>query len=402
MNHLDQDLRTMLRQRADGVAAAPVVPDSTVLRARVRKALWTGGALAVVAAVAVMSAVVLRSTVWTDAAPVPPAERKEREQRETPLPGPQLDQIEVATGHYEGAPWRLMAGPNPEMNGEFCLSGLFRDARFGPCVPPNNEPVFAGKEAFPDVAIISGAVTPDIVRVVFSEGGQTLSTETIAAPPELGEDLRFFVLFAPFATDVSCTDWTDVETVNCFGRKQKVVGFDASGEVVDEDLVHPLEIWDFQDGRTEQRPDEFVADGSVGGLRWRLTAGSDHCFDFSLGSQTAGGSACLPNPGQGWFGEVGQRVEPQRPDVAPVYGAIPSHVDEAEVVLDDGTEIRARIFRPEDHPIAYYLAWIPDAFASGSVRFIAGGNELGSRPLCAVDYLGKADGFICYGSPETQ
>jgi hypothetical protein len=86
--NLDQNLRTMLRERADGVAAAPVVPDSTVRRVRVRKAVMAGGALAVVAAVALAGAFAVRSAVSTDAAPIPPAEREEREQRETPLPGP--------------------------------------------------------------------------------------------------------------------------------------------------------------------------------------------------------------------------------------------------------------------------------------------------------------------------
>jgi hypothetical protein len=84
-----------------------------------------------------------------------------------------------------------------------------------------------------------------------------------------------------------------------------------------------------------------------------------------------------------------------------VYGAIPSHIDEVEVVLDGGSAIPARIFRPENHSIAYYLAWIPDAYATGSVRFIAGGSELGSLPLCAADYRDKAQGFICYGTPKT-
>jgi WD40 repeat protein len=75
----EQDVRTMLRERAEGVAVAPVVPERTMRRIRVRKALWAGGVLAAVAAVAVMSAVVLRSTVWTDAAPVPPAQERNQE-----------------------------------------------------------------------------------------------------------------------------------------------------------------------------------------------------------------------------------------------------------------------------------------------------------------------------------
>jgi len=75
--NLDQDVRAMLRERADGVAAAPVVPDGTVRRVRVRKALWTGGVALGVAAIAVAGAFA-RSAMWTDTAPVPPAERSSR------------------------------------------------------------------------------------------------------------------------------------------------------------------------------------------------------------------------------------------------------------------------------------------------------------------------------------
>jgi hypothetical protein len=69
----DQGLRMMLRERAEGVAAAPVVPDRTVRRVRVRKALMAGGVAVAVAAVAVAGAF-MRSAIWTDAAPVPPAD----------------------------------------------------------------------------------------------------------------------------------------------------------------------------------------------------------------------------------------------------------------------------------------------------------------------------------------
>jgi len=76
--NLDQDVRAMLRERADGVVAAPVVPDGTVRRVRVRKALWTGGVALGVAAIAVAGAFA-RSAMWTDAAPVPPADETEQE-----------------------------------------------------------------------------------------------------------------------------------------------------------------------------------------------------------------------------------------------------------------------------------------------------------------------------------
>ena len=76
--NLDQNLRTMLRERAESVAAAPVVPERTVRRVRVRKALMAGGVAVAVAGVAVAGAF-MRSAIWSDAAPVPPAERKEQE-----------------------------------------------------------------------------------------------------------------------------------------------------------------------------------------------------------------------------------------------------------------------------------------------------------------------------------
>lgn len=71
--NLDEEVRTMLRERAEGVAAAPVVPERTVRRTQMRKALSTGGALAVVAVVAVAGAFVIRSAFSSDAAPLRPA-----------------------------------------------------------------------------------------------------------------------------------------------------------------------------------------------------------------------------------------------------------------------------------------------------------------------------------------
>lgn len=76
--NLDHNLKTMLRARAEGVAAAPVVPDSTVRRVRVRKVLMTGGVGVTVAGVA-MAGALMRSAIWSDAAPVPPAEREKQE-----------------------------------------------------------------------------------------------------------------------------------------------------------------------------------------------------------------------------------------------------------------------------------------------------------------------------------
>lgn len=77
--NLDQNLKTMLQKRAESVAATPVVPERTMRRVWVRKTLSAGGALAVVAAVAVGGAFAVRSAVSTDAAPVPPAEERQLE-----------------------------------------------------------------------------------------------------------------------------------------------------------------------------------------------------------------------------------------------------------------------------------------------------------------------------------
>lgn len=71
--NLDEDVRTMLRERAGSVAAAPVVPDRTVRRVQMRKALSTGGVLAAVAAIGVAGAFVARSAFSSDPAPLQPA-----------------------------------------------------------------------------------------------------------------------------------------------------------------------------------------------------------------------------------------------------------------------------------------------------------------------------------------
>lgn len=79
---LDQDVRTILRARAEGVAAAPVIPHSTLRRARVRKTLMTGGVAVVVAALVFGSFAASRS-LMNDAAPLPPADKTE--ERDTTL-----------------------------------------------------------------------------------------------------------------------------------------------------------------------------------------------------------------------------------------------------------------------------------------------------------------------------
>jgi hypothetical protein len=355
----------------------------------------------------------------------------------------QIPEMEVADGIYEGTPWRLNVdgwggADETDVSGVW-LRGYLGDEIFGGyswinldseleasvagvAIEHRNPPPV--KTGLQDSLVVFGAVPPDVARVEFSEGGQTVEAETIAPPAELGDDFRLFVLFAPFGTDVACFGWS-VPTLNCFDREQRIVGLDAAGEMVTEQRRFDQQAGPW--GRTED-PDEFVTEGSEGGLSWRLSARRyepDHqvtaptpswswrCFALSLTedpgdlawrqiSELAGGLGCLNRPGAGWFGEVGQRVEPQRPEVAPVYGAIPSHVDEVEVVLDDGSEIPAKIYRPENHSLAYYLAWMPDAYATGSVRFSADGDELGSRRLCAADYGDRAQGFVCYGTPESE
>ena len=77
--NLDQDLQTMLRERAESVVATPVVPERTVRRVRVRKTLSAAAAMAVMAAVATTGTLVLKSTVWTEAAPVLPADQTGQE-----------------------------------------------------------------------------------------------------------------------------------------------------------------------------------------------------------------------------------------------------------------------------------------------------------------------------------
>ena len=69
---LDENVRTMLRERAESVTATPIVPDRTVRRMQMRKAL-SAGALAVIAAIAVAGAFVVKSALSTDAAPQQPA-----------------------------------------------------------------------------------------------------------------------------------------------------------------------------------------------------------------------------------------------------------------------------------------------------------------------------------------
>ncbi len=74
--NLDQDIRTMLQARAEGVAAAPAIPPRTLRRVRVRKTLVTGG-VAAMAVILVFGGFAASRSLWNDAAPIPPADETE-------------------------------------------------------------------------------------------------------------------------------------------------------------------------------------------------------------------------------------------------------------------------------------------------------------------------------------
>ena len=75
--NLDQDIRTMLRARAEGVAAAPVIPHGTLRRIRVRKTLMAGSVAAVAAAL-VFGGFAASGSLSNDAAPISPADETEQ------------------------------------------------------------------------------------------------------------------------------------------------------------------------------------------------------------------------------------------------------------------------------------------------------------------------------------
>lgn len=74
--NLDQDIRTMLRVRAEGVAAAPAIPHSTLRRVRVRKTLMMGS-LAAAVAVLVFGGFAASRSLSNDATPIRPADETE-------------------------------------------------------------------------------------------------------------------------------------------------------------------------------------------------------------------------------------------------------------------------------------------------------------------------------------
>ena len=69
--NLDRDIGTMLRERAEGVTAAPTIPHRTLRRVRVRKTLMTGGVAAVVA-VLLFCGCAASGSLSNDAAPTRP------------------------------------------------------------------------------------------------------------------------------------------------------------------------------------------------------------------------------------------------------------------------------------------------------------------------------------------
>jgi hypothetical protein len=380
--NLDQDLRTMLQQRAEGVQATPVVPGRTMRRVRVRKAVWAAGTLAVVVIAVIAGTLAVRSTIFTDTAPLRPANQGERA---VPPPPEYFEGTLVSAGYHEGEPWWL--GAWVDRREALCVSVLIGDGRGGSGCGPGPGPgpgehrgispsTFSGDLLNP--AIVYGAVRSDIARVELNERGDTQSTETIAAPPDFGEDVRFFIFFA--------------------SSPESIVGYDAVGDSVAE-IELERDSFDPVPGA-----EEVVGQGTVRGVDWSLTAtpmSTGLCYGFGL--EGGGGSACVSEPGPEWFGEASQEVDPKKLSVAPVYGAIPAKVDEVRVVLDDDAEIPGLILRPEGHRFAYYLAWLPDAFASGEVRFASGDRVLGARKLCASDIRKRSDrlaskqGFSCTG-----
>ncbi len=83
--NLDRDIGTMLRGRAEGVAAAPTIPHRMLRRVRVRKTLMTGGVAAVVA-VLLFCGCSASGSLSNDAAPTRPANETEKNDPTVNLP----------------------------------------------------------------------------------------------------------------------------------------------------------------------------------------------------------------------------------------------------------------------------------------------------------------------------
>jgi hypothetical protein len=315
----------------------------------------------VAAAVLLGGAVALRSAVSGDAAPVPPAERV---MRETPPPPPDNQGEVVASGYHDGEPWWVTA--RIDKRSDLCVGFITLEGGTGGegCGPGSSrgrrgEPIGLNIFYSYDLSaptVYYGQVRPDIAALDFKQDGVTDRVATIAAPPGSGFDLRFYVFFG--------------------GPVQEVVGLDAKGEAVEHIAVTRTFLPDLD-------TEEVVASGSHAGIDWELTAsplseGPCYGLEYDLG----GGGGCASAPGPGWRGDVNQYADPKRAETGPVWGAVPPRTDDVRVV-QGGTEIPAVIFRPDGHDFAYYIVWIPDAFAPGTVRFNAG-REVSEEPLCVA------------------
>ncbi|MCA1707608.1 MAG: hypothetical protein LC808_31800 [Actinobacteria bacterium] len=116
--NLDQDIRTMLRERAEGVAAAPTVPHTTLRRVRVRKTLMTGSVAAVAAAL-VFGGFAASRSLSNDAAPIRPAD--ETTEEDPTVDGVSLDTTFVSprNGYSIKHPERVAITPAKQLWGEF-------------------------------------------------------------------------------------------------------------------------------------------------------------------------------------------------------------------------------------------------------------------------------------------
>jgi hypothetical protein len=349
--NLDEDLRTMLRRRAEGVYAAPVLPERTIRRVRARRAAWAVGAVA--AAIGLVVGWFVFASAPSPDARLGPVQ----EGQPVPPPPDYLAGTLVASGYDERIPWWLTAWVK---DGDLCIGVAHGEGSFGSgCHSSTDGPIKVNALFGGEATVVYGAVRKDIVRVQSAGEEGFESVETIAAPPGLGRYVRFFALFVRSA--------------------EEIVGYDDSGDVVAETAADPR----------NEAPDDpveevVVAEGKSQGINWSLSASpspAGPCYSFVL--DYGGGGFCAATPGPGWSGDVVQSVEPLRPEVAPVYGAMPTDIDAVRVVLAGGGEIPAAIFRPSGHDFAYYLAWIPDAFSRGDVEFTDGSDIVASHPLCA-------------------
>lgn len=76
--NLDHDVRTVLRARAEGVTAAPMIPPGTVRRVRLRKTLMTGSAAVVIVGL-VFGGFAASRSLSNDAVPIPPSDESENQ-----------------------------------------------------------------------------------------------------------------------------------------------------------------------------------------------------------------------------------------------------------------------------------------------------------------------------------